>query len=190
MKPTLTVITALLLTLAALRADGDDLSWMRGANYVPSYAKNDVQIWMEYDPVVIDRELGFTQRLTLNTVRVFLNVAVYEYHPEKFLADFENFLSLADKHGLKVMPVLFDNCSSSEVVDMNNYKGKIWLPSPGFARMGDKDWPEMEKFIAAAVGNHRDDKRIVPRRRTRGHRSGSVGDTPIRTAIRRIFPMC
>jgi hypothetical protein len=162
--PVRSLLATLLFPLAALsclHAAQDDLSWMRGANYVPSYARNDVQIWMEYDPAVIDRELGYAEKLKLNTVRVFLNAAVFEHQPEKFLADFENFLSLADKHGLKVMPVLFDNCSSSEVVDVKNYKGKVWLPSPGFARMGDKDWPALEKFLAAVVGKHRDDRRIV-----------------------------
>jgi len=47
----------------------DDYAWMRGANYVPSYARNDVQIWMEYDPAVIGRELGYAERLGLNAVR-------------------------------------------------------------------------------------------------------------------------
>ena len=47
-KPSLKAILAirailLLLPLAALRAAGDDLSWIRGVNYVPSYARNDVQ---------------------------------------------------------------------------------------------------------------------------------------------------
>jgi acetyl esterase/lipase len=159
MKRNRTLLTALLL--APLAAAGDDLSWMRGANYVPSYAKNDIQQWMEYDPAVIDRELGYAAKLKLNTVRVFLNVAVFEKQPEKFLADFDNFLTLADKHRLKMMPVLFDSCFDPQEVDVNNYKGKNWIPSPGFPRLGDKDWPAMEKFIAAVVGKHRDDKRIV-----------------------------
>ncbi len=165
MKPTrtraLTLLAAILLPLASLRAASDDLSWMRGANYVPSYARNDIQQWMEYDSAVIDRELGYAEWLKLNTVRVFLNVAVFEKQPEKFLADFENFLTLADKHGIKVMPVIFDSCLDPQEVDVNNYKGKNWIPSPGFPRLGDKDWPTMEKFIVAVVGKHRDDKRVV-----------------------------
>lgn len=32
---------------------------MRGANYVPSYSRNDVQTWMDSDPAVIDRELFY-----------------------------------------------------------------------------------------------------------------------------------
>jgi hypothetical protein len=160
MKTILTLLAALLMPLAALHA-ADDLRWMRGANYVPSYARNDVQLWLEYDPAVIDRELGYAERLKLNTVRVFLNVAVFEKQPEKLLADFENFLSLCDKHQIKMMPVLFDSCFDPQEVDVNNYKGKNWIPSPGFPRLGDKDWPEMEKFIRAVVGKYRDDKRIV-----------------------------
>lgn len=139
----------------------DDLSWMRGANYVPSYAKNDVQIWMEFDPAVVDRELGYAARLKLNTVRVFLQVAVFEKQPEKFQADFERFLALCDKHGIKAMPVLFDSCFDPQVVDVNDYRGKNWIPSPGFGRLGAGDWPAMEKYIAAIVGRHRNDRRIV-----------------------------
>ena len=30
--------------------NSDDFSWIRGSNYMPSYARNDVQIWMDYDP--------------------------------------------------------------------------------------------------------------------------------------------
>ena len=48
-----------------------NLSAIRGANYVPSYARNDVATWMDYDPAVVDRELGYAERLNLNTVRVF-----------------------------------------------------------------------------------------------------------------------
>ena len=59
----------------------EDFSWMHGANYVPSYARNDVAIWMDYDPAVIDHELEYAQKLRLNTVRVFLNQAVYELRP-------------------------------------------------------------------------------------------------------------
>ena len=66
-------------------ATPNDLAWMRGANYVPSYARNDVQTWMDYDPAVIDRELGYAAKVKLNVVRVFLQVAVYEAAPQRFL---------------------------------------------------------------------------------------------------------
>jgi hypothetical protein len=155
-------VTIALLTPSIARVTaGEDLGTMRGANYVPSYARNDVAIWMDYDPAVIDRELGYAERLKLNTLRVFLQVAVFEKQPEKFMADLESFLKLCEKHGLRMMPVLFDSCFDPQVVDVNNYRGKNWIPSPGFVRLGNDDWPAMEKYIVAVVGKYRQDRRIV-----------------------------
>jgi len=142
-------------------AETDDLSSMRGANYVPSYARNDVAIWMDYDPAVVGRELGYAQKLRLNTVRVFLQQAVHEKQPEKFLADFESLLSLCDQHDIRLMPVLFDSCFDPQTVDLEDYRGKTWMPSPGFSRLGARDRPAMERYIRAVVGGHKDDRRVV-----------------------------
>ena len=139
----------------------DSLALIRGVNYVPSYAQNDVQLWMEYDPMVVDRELRYAAKLNLNTVRIFLNVTVYEIQPEKFLSNFESFLSLCDKHQIRMMPVLFESCFDPQVVDINNYRGKNWIPSPGFERLGNKNWPAMKTFIKAVVGRYRSDRRII-----------------------------
>ena len=58
---TLTVIALLLVTSTAFAAErselkelwweGNEFRWVRGANYIPSYAINGVEIWYEYDPV-------------------------------------------------------------------------------------------------------------------------------------------
>ena len=157
-----------LLTMAAIAVSTahaaetfEDLSAMRGANYVPSYARNDVATWMDYDPVVINRELGYVQRLRLNTVRVFLNQAVYEHNPTRFLDKLENFLSLCDKHKIRAMLVLFDSCFDPQTVDLKDYREKNWMPSPGFLRLGAKDRPAMEDYIHAVAGGHKADRRIV-----------------------------
>ena len=34
----------------------DDFRWMRGANYVATYAAPDVEMWLNYDHEIIDRE--------------------------------------------------------------------------------------------------------------------------------------
>lgn len=137
-----------------------DFRWMRGANYVPSYARNDVQTWIDYDPQVVDRELGFAEKLKLNVVRVFLQVAVYERDPERFLANFESFLSLCQKHHIQMMPVVFDSCFG-EFPDLEGYREKDWMACPGQNRLGPEHWPAMEKFVRDVVGSHRDDERIV-----------------------------
>lgn len=139
----------------------NDFRWIRGANYVPSYARNDVQIWMDYDPDIINRELGYAAKLKLNCIRVFLQVAVYERNPQQFLDQFENLLNLCDRHQIKLMPVLFDSCFDPQTVDLQDYRDKKWMPSPGFSRLGEQDRPALERYIRAIVGRHKNDPRIV-----------------------------
>jgi len=138
----------------------DDFAWLRGANYVPSYARNDVQTWVDYDPAVVDRELGHAARLKLNTVRVFLQVAVYERDPQPFLESFESFLSLCARLRLQMMPVLFDSCFG-EFPDLERYRDKDWMACPGQNRLGPEHWPAMQRYVRDVVGGHRDDPRIV-----------------------------
>lgn len=146
-------------TVAAAPA-ADDFAWVRGANFVPSYARNDVQNWMDYDPGIVDRELGYAARLNLNCVRVFLQVAVYERDPKRFLDHFDSFLRLCAKHRIQMMPVLFDSCFG-EFPDLEKYGEKDWMACPGQNRLGPEHWPAMQKFVRDVVGGHKDDPRIV-----------------------------
>ena len=139
----------------------DDFTWMRGANYVPSYARNDVQMWLDFDAAVIDRELGYAERLKLNTVRVFLNQLAFEKQPTTFLANFDGFLTLCDKHHIKAMPVLFDSCFDPQSVDLSKYADLAWIPSPGFDRLGVNDWPASQTYAHAVVDAHKNDPRIA-----------------------------
>ena len=46
---------------------GDDFAWVRGANYIPSYASNTIEQWAEYEPETIERELALARtRKTLD----------------------------------------------------------------------------------------------------------------------------
>jgi hypothetical protein len=153
------LLSLILLTASCVRA-ADDFSGMRGANYVPSYARNDIQTWMDYDSQIIDRELGYAERLKLNTVRVFLQEAVWEKEPARFRTDFEDFLHRCEAHHIRMMPVLFDSCFGEEP-DLVNYRQKDWMASPGFSRLGSQDQPAMERYIRDVVGTHRRDNRIV-----------------------------
>lgn len=155
------LLSALIATQSlAAEEKADDFSWIRGANYVPSYARNDVQTWMDYDPKVIDRELGYAARLKLNSVRVFLQYAVYKNNPKLFLERYENFLSLCKKHDIRAMIVVFDSCFG-DYPDLKNYRRKNWMSNPGQNMLGGEYWPELEKYVQDVVGAYRNDKRIV-----------------------------
>lgn len=155
----ITARLAAALGFTALAA-GDEYSGVRGANYVPSYARNDVQLWMDYDAAVIDRELGYAETLGLNCARVFLQFAVYERDPKLFLERFEDFLRRCQKHRIQMMPVLFDSCFG-EFPDLTHYRDKDWMACPGQNRLGNDEWPKLERYVRDVVGGHRDDRRIV-----------------------------
>ena len=115
----------------------------------------DVQIWLDYDSGVIDRELGYAERLKLNTVRVFLQAAVYDREPNLFLERFEKFLGLCEKHRLRMLPVVFDSCFG-EFPNLVNYRNKDWMANPGQNRLGREHWPRLEQYVRDVVGGHKE----------------------------------
>src|ERR1035438_1176342 len=54
--------------------------WPVGANFLPSTAINQLEMWQAdtFDPVTIDRELGWAQAIGMNTMRVFLHNLLWE----------------------------------------------------------------------------------------------------------------
>src|SRR6476620_9111321 len=80
----------------------DKNGWMVGCNYVPHTAINQLEMWQAdtFDPETIDRELSWAAKLGFNTVRVFLHHLVWEHDKTGFLQRIDQFLSIADKHGI------------------------------------------------------------------------------------------
>jgi len=147
--------------------------WLVGANYVPSDAVNNVEMWRKdtFHPELIRRELGYAAACGMNTVRVFLSYIVWEHEGEEFLRTFETFLQIADECGVLVMPILFDDCAFDGGADpvygpqpdpIPGIHNGRWVPSPG---MGVQDDPAQQascrEYVHAIVGAHREDRRIV-----------------------------
>ena len=88
----------------------DDI-WMVGANFIPSNAQNELTMFQSetFDPVTIDRELGYAENLGFNAVRVFLHNLLWEKSDE-LLTTLESFLQITEKHNIGVMFVLLDSC--------------------------------------------------------------------------------
>ena len=63
--------------------------WLLGCNYAPSTAVNQLEMWEKetFDPITIDRELGWAEDLGFNTIRVFLHHLLWE-HDRRGLRDF------------------------------------------------------------------------------------------------------
>jgi len=161
---------------------------IKGVNYVPSYASNDVEIWERYDRHCIERELAYAANMGLNNVRIFLSFGIYAKDKKLMLKRMDDFLSLCDKNKLRVMLVLFDACMEfpnsaeidknlnqdkkwkkffyqwSKTIGMENNVGKLlnlWIPNPGFKYLSEKSWKEEEKYIKDIIKAHRGDSRII-----------------------------
>ncbi len=161
---TLPLALTALLGACAGRGAAIDLSErlaaVRGANYVPSWASTSVAAWTRFDGGVVDRELGFARRLGLNSVRVFLSVVAYEHDSKAFLARLDEFVALADRHGLRPMFVLFDSCFGKEPA-LDQADSKMWVNNPGYSRIAAADWSGLEAYVRAVVTRFSRDPRVL-----------------------------
>ena len=57
--------------------------WLLGANYLPSNAINELEMWQPetFDPKRIDQEFGWAQGVGMNVMRVFLHNALWDQDP-------------------------------------------------------------------------------------------------------------
>ncbi|MCE9555117.1 MAG: 1,4-beta-xylanase [Planctomycetes bacterium] len=152
----------------------DKQPWIVGCNYIPSTAVNWTEMWQKetFDEPTIDRELGFAAGLGMNTVRVFFQFLVWEFDRDGFADRFERFLKIADKHGIAVVPVFFDDCEIG-VYGGEPFLGKqpdplpgqmfsSWVPSPGHRRSEiHAQFPLFQEYVQSTIRRHAHDKRVL-----------------------------
>ncbi len=138
----------------------DSLDWfkpfgdLRGFNYTPSTAANDIAFWRDYDEGLVERELDLAQRLGLNSARVFLAYVVYEREPQAFLRRLGHFVAAAHARGIRTLPVVWDSCFD-ETLPLYESDENKWIPNPGVQRLGRDFWPDGERYcqdLAQAIG--------------------------------------
>jgi Cellulase (glycosyl hydrolase family 5) len=147
--------------------------WLCGVNYIPSDAINYTAMWdkTSFNPKLIDKELALAQGTGLNCVRVVLQYAVYADDPGYFLKTMDSFLSICNKHGIKVMPAFFDDCSFGASNDpvigkqpepLEGWYAWAWSPSPGHTMVIDvRTHPLLEKYVKDIITKFKDDNRIL-----------------------------
>jgi hypothetical protein len=144
--------------------------WLVGSNYAPAYAINELEMWQAdtFDPKRIDLELRWAESLGMNTMRVFLHDLLWKQDPQGFRSRLDTFLSIAAKHKIRPMLVLFDS-----VWDPNPQLGKQraprpgvhnsgWLQSPGAKALQDPaESARLEAYVKGVVGAFARDERIL-----------------------------
>jgi hypothetical protein len=146
--------------------------WQLGCNFVPSTAVNSTEQWQAetFDPDTVDRELGWAADLGLTAVRINLQYLVHEADPDGHLDRLDRFFTIAARHGIAVMPVLFDDCAFSgkqpylgvqdEPVPGVHNSG--WTPSPGHAIVADSAlWAGPERYVREVIDAFRGDERVL-----------------------------
>jgi len=144
--------------------------WLVGANYLPANAINQFEMWQPetFDPARIDLELGWAQKMGMNTMRVFLHDQLWEKDPKGFAKRIDTFLTIAHKHGIKPLFVLFDSCwdpdpkMGPQHPPIPGVHNSGWVQSPGTAALQDpKQYPRLEAYVKGVVGAFAKDDRIL-----------------------------
>ncbi|WP_129116502.1 glycoside hydrolase [Halegenticoccus tardaugens] len=85
------------------------LAGIRGAVYVPARAFNAHQAWREYEPLSVERDLGYAARLNLNAIRFFVSYEYWLDEPGGLERALDHFLDSAAVEGLRALPILFES---------------------------------------------------------------------------------
>jgi hypothetical protein len=149
---------------------GDENPWLRGCNFNPSTAINQLEMWQaeSFDPETIDRELGWAANIGMNCMRVYLHHVAWEVDKTGFKNRMGQYLEIAHKHGIKTIFVFFDDCWNAD------YKpGKQPIPKPGVHNSGWLRDPGnkifldenlmgvLEIYVKDVLTTFKDDKRIA-----------------------------
>jgi Glycosyl hydrolases family 2, TIM barrel domain len=107
--------------------------WLRGCNFNPSTAINQLEMWQaeSFDPVTINRELGWAKNIGMNCMRVYLHHLAWEIDPVGFKTRMKKYLTIADKNGIKTVFVFLDDCWNPTYA-----AGKQPEPKPGVHNSG------------------------------------------------------
>lgn len=155
-----------------------------GCNYIPSDCINGIEIWQEFEfekkLETINKELALASSIGIKSIRMVMPYQVWLLQHDGFMERFERFLTVAHRHKITLMPVLFDDCSipksmwSSEVrfgrQPMSTpgcHGGFPTTPFDGKEEAGyilgddEENRPNLERFVKDLVGTFRNDERIL-----------------------------
>lgn len=144
--------------------------WLVGANFLPSDAINELEMWQaeSFDPTTIDRELGWAEGIGMNTMRVFLHNLVWEQDPRGFEHRIDVFLSIAARHHIRPVFVLFDSCWDPQPKlgpqrpPIPGVHNSGWVQAPGAEILADPtEYPRLERYVKSLVGAFANDSRIL-----------------------------
>ena len=143
--------------------------WRVGANFLPSTAINQLEMWQKdtWDPVTINRELGWAQAIGMNVMRVYLHDLAWKADPKGFKKRMNEFLGIADKHSIKILFTVFDDCWNPDAKIGLQPAPKPGIHNSGWVRSPNKEthddstqWAYLENYVKDILNSFKYDKRI------------------------------
>ncbi len=144
----------------------DTSTWV-GSNYTPAYASNQIQMWHDFRPDVIEKELAAARRIFgFTSLRVFLHHMVYDAEREILLQRIEQFLQICDRHNIKPGFVFFDDCHRRKGVTLEPQPAIKGYCNGRWAALQDVDhseenFPKFKNFVQDIVRAHHKDPRVL-----------------------------
>ncbi len=167
--------------------------WFFGANFIPSNAINQLEMWQEdtFSIDIIKKELGYAKSIGMNIMRVFLHDLLWEDDSEGLISRMDTYLTVADSLGIKTMFVFFDDCwkdefslgKQPEPVPLSHNSG--WIKSPGTVAADDlSQRPRLERYVKGILSHFADDRRIAAWDLYNEPGNGSAGNHVTTTGLR------
>lgn len=144
--------------------------WLRGSDFIPSTAINQLEMWQAetFDTATIDRELGYAQSIGLNCMRVFLHHVAWQQDVAGFKDRMNQYLTIADKHGIVTMFVFFDDCwnpvykAGKQPEPKTGVHNSGWIRDPGELLYTEpKLMDTLEMYVKDVMSSFKNDKRIL-----------------------------
>jgi hypothetical protein len=144
--------------------------WLVGSNFNPASAINELEMWQadSFDPKRIDLELGWAESLGMNTMRVYLHDLLWQQDAAGFKQRLDRFLTIASRHGIRPVFVLFDSCwdpdpkLGKQRAPRPGVHNSGWVQSPGRAALQNPaEYPRLEAYVKGVVGAFAADKRVL-----------------------------
>jgi len=143
------------------------VDWV-GTNYTPAFCVNAVQLWHDFRPGVIDKELAAAkEHFGLTTLRVYLHNIPYDAEKKEFLERIDRFLAICHRHGIRPGFVFFDDCWNHEGVALESLppvKGRHngrWAACPQDVDRTEENLPRIQAYVEDVIRAHRDDRRVL-----------------------------
>ena len=144
--------------------------WLIGSNYIPKSAINQLEMWQAatFDPIEIDKELSWAESIGMDTMRVFLHDLLWQQDPAGFQTRIDQFLTIASRHHIRPMLVLFDSCwdplphLGPQHPPTPGIHNSGWVQSPGATALADpSQYPRLKSYVQGVVRAFAKDERIL-----------------------------